>query len=100
MSESFTIIMNVAPWQQSTWTPPPLCRWTGWTEQLAHDLQAAPCVKLACMINTDLVAIRHVSISHQLARVLHEMITFSVLVERLRESLALSCESETSVGEL
>ena len=97
MSESFTIIMNVAPWQQSTWTLPPLCRWTGWTEQLAHDLQAAPCVKLACMINIDLVAICNVSGSHQLGRVLHEMITFSVLGERLQESLALCCESEAGV---
>ena len=49
------------------------------------------------MINTNFVAICHVSVSHQLGRVLHEMITFSILGERLRESLALCCESEAGV---
>ena len=49
------------------------------------------------MINNDFVAICHVSVSHQLGRVLHEMITFSVLGERLQESLALCCESEAGV---
>ena len=49
------------------------------------------------MINTNFVTICHVSVSHQLGRVLHEMITFSVLGERLQESLALCCESEAGV---
>ena len=49
------------------------------------------------MIDVDHVAIGHVSCCHQLGRVLHEMITFSILGERLRESLALCCESEAGV---
>ena len=81
--------MNVAPWQLPMWTPPPPSRWAGWTEQLAHDLQAAPCAKLACMIKIDPVAISNVSGSHQLGRVLYEVTTFIILGQRLRESSAL-----------
>ena len=43
-------------------------------------------VNWACVINADLVAIGNVSGSHQLGRVLHEVITFSILGHRLRES--------------
>ena len=47
------------------------------------------CVNWACMINADLVAIGHVSGSHQLGRVLHEVVTFSILGHRLHESCTL-----------
>ena len=59
--------------------------------------KAAPFKKLTCTIDTGTAAILLVSGSHQLGRVLHEMITFSILGERLRESLALCCESEAGV---
>ena len=81
--------MNVAPWQLPMWTPPPPSRWAGWTEQLAHDLQAAPCAKLACMIQIDPVAISNVSGSHQLGRILHEVITLSNLGQRPLDSCML-----------
>ena len=38
-----------------------------------------PCAELAGMINADLVPISHVSSSHQLARVLHVVITVAVV---------------------
>ena len=41
------------------------------------------------VINADLVVILNVSGSHQLGRILHEMITFSILGHRLHESSAL-----------
>ena len=41
------------------------------------------------MIDADLVAISHVSGSHQLSRVLHEVITFTVLGHRSLESCTL-----------
>ena len=40
---------------------------------------ALPCTKLTCMISADLVPISHVSSSHQLARVLHVVITVAVI---------------------
>ena len=46
--------------------------------------KAAPCDKRLCMIDADLVAISHVSGSHQLGRVLHEVITFTMLVTQCR----------------
>ena len=45
--------------------------------------------KLAWMIDAVLVAIGHVSGSHQLGRVLHEVITFTVLGHRSLESCTL-----------
>ena len=48
--------------------------------------KARPWAKLACLIIAYLVAVRHVSSSHQLGPVLHEVITFSILGHRLRES--------------
>ena len=51
--------------------------------------KAAPCDKWLCTIDADLVAISHVSGSHQLVRVLHEVITFTVLGHRLHESCTL-----------
>ena len=49
------------------------------------------------MINADRVAIGHVRGSHQLGRVLHEVITLSNLEQRSLESCLLYCESEVSV---
>ena len=51
--------------------------------------KARSCAKLACMIDADLVAIDHVSGSHRTGRVLHEVITFTVLGHRLLETPAL-----------
>ena len=47
---------------------------------------AALCDKRLCMIDADLAAISHVSGSHQLGRVLHEVITFTVLGHRVCSS--------------
>ena len=41
--------------------------------------KARPCAKLVGVINADTVAIGHVNGSHQLGRVLHEVITISIL---------------------
>ena len=49
------------------------------------------------MTNADLVAIVHVSGSHHLRRVLHEVIAIIMLGQRLDESCKLCSESETSV---
>ena len=49
------------------------------------------------MINADLKAISNVRGSHQLGRVLHEVITISMLGQRLLESCTLCSESETTV---
>ena len=49
------------------------------------------------MISTDTAAIGKVRGSHHLGRVLHEVITFTILGERLLESCTLCSESETSV---
>ena len=58
----------------------------GWTEQLPHALcKALSCAKLAWMIDAVLVAIGHVSGSHQLGRDLHVDIIFSILDRRLLE---------------
>ena len=58
---------------------------------------AASCDKRLCMISAGHVAVGHVSGSHQLGRVLHEMFTFTVLGHRLLESSAVCCESEMCV---
>ena len=59
--------------------------------------KALSCAKLAWMIDAVLVAISHVSGSHQLDRDLHEDIIFSILDRRLLESSAVCCESEMYV---
>ena len=46
---------------------------------LAHDLQGAQVSQLLCMISTDTAAIGKVRGSHHLGRVLHEVITISIL---------------------
>ena len=60
--------------------------------------KARPCAKLTGMIEVDLAPISHVSGSHQLGRVLHEVINICILGERLRESCTLCRESEVSVA--
>ena len=65
--------------------------------QLAHDLQGAQVSQLLGMISAGHVAIGNVRGSHHLRRVLHEVITISILGERLLESCTLRSESETSV---
>ena len=49
------------------------------------------------MIDSDTVAIGHVSGIHQIDSVLHEMITFSILGHRLCESSAAVDESEVII---
>ena len=56
--------------------------------------KARPCAKLTGMIEAALAPISHVSGSHQLGRVLHEVINICILGERLRESCTLCRESE------
>ena len=65
--------------------------------QLAHDLQGAQVSQLLGMISVAHEAIGHVRGSHHLSRVLHEVITFIILGQRLLESCTLCSESETSV---
>ena len=59
--------------------------------------KAASFDKRLCMIDVDHVVIGHVIGSHQLGRVLHEMISFCILGDRLRESCTLYRKSEVSV---
>ena len=56
---------------------------------LRKTFKADSCDKRLCMIDADLVAIGHVSVSHHLGRVLHEVVTFTVLEHRLLESCTL-----------
>ena len=51
--------------------------------------KAASCDKRLCMIDGDLVAISHVSGSHQFGLVPHDVITFSILGQRSLESCTL-----------
>ena len=51
--------------------------------------KAASCDKRLCMIDTDHIAIGNVSGSHQLGRILHEVITLSNLGQRPLESCML-----------
>ena len=51
--------------------------------------KAASCDKRLCMIDVGHVAIGNVSGSHQLGRVLHEVVTFTVLRHRSLESCTL-----------
>ena len=53
-------------------------RWTGMFTMMC---KAAPFDKLACMIDADIVATRHVSGSFQLGRIFHEMITCIMVVD-------------------
>ena len=64
---------------------------------LRKTCKAASFDKRFCMIDVDHVAIGHVIGSHQLGRVLHEMISFCILGDRLRESCTLCRKSEVSV---
>ena len=41
--------------------------------------KACPCAKLTGMIDADLVPISHVSLSHQVDRIFHEEIIFTML---------------------
>ena len=53
------------------------------------ETRALPFKKSICMIDTDHVAIDNVSGSHQLGRVLHEVITLSNLGQRPLDSCML-----------
>ena len=55
------------------------------------------CAKLTGMIDAAHVPVSHVSGSHQLDYILHEVITMSIDGERLLESCTLCSEFETSV---
>ena len=46
--------------------------------------KARPCRKLTGMIDADHVPISHVSSSHQIGRILHEVIIFSMISARCR----------------
>ena len=59
--------------------------------------KARPWAKLACLIIAYLVAVGHVSSSHQLGPVLHEVITFSILGHCGRETCRRCSESEMCV---
>ena len=50
-----------------------------WTDQLRMIWKARPCGKLTGMIDADLVPISHVSLSHQVDRIFHEEIIFTML---------------------
>ena len=71
--------------------PPRRAGWTdvGWTDQLRMIWKARPCGKLTGMIDADLVPISHVSGSHQIGRILHEVIIFTMLVTRCRRGGAM-----------
>ena len=56
---------------------------------LRKTCKAASFDKRLWMIDADLVAISHVSGSHHLGLVLHEVVTFTVLEHRLLESCTL-----------
>ena len=49
------------------------------------------------MINDSTVAVSHVSGCHQIHRVVHDVIIFTVNDQRLLESSAVCCDSEASV---
>ena len=51
--------------------------------------KARPCVMLTGMIDADLVPISHVSGSHQIGRILHEVTIFTMLVTRCRRGGAV-----------
>ena len=60
-----------------------------WTDQLRMIWKARPCGKLTGMIDYDLVPISHVSGSHHIGRILHEVIIFTMLVTRCRRGGAM-----------
>ena len=51
--------------------------------------KARPCGKLTGIIDADLVPINHVRGSHQVGRILHEEIIFTMLVTRCRRGGAM-----------
>ena len=69
-----------------------------WTDQLRMIWKVRPCGKLTGMIDVDLVPISHVSGSHQVGRILHKEIIFTMLVTRCRRGGAMcSACTETVV---
>ena len=64
---------------------------------LRKTCKAASCDKRLCMIDAGHAAIGCVSGTHQVGRVLHEVINICILGERLRESCTLCRESEVCV---
>ena len=85
--ESCTIIMDVLRKRLSMWSPPPWC----W---MTHDglcrlriiFKSASCVKLTCVINTDLVAINYVNGSRYLV-----VVMFEVIISMVSEALLGMC---------
>ena len=59
--------------------------------------EVRPCAKLACIFDADFMAVGHVSGIFHLGRVMHEVITFTVLGQRLLDPCAVCRESEVSV---
>ena len=51
--------------------------------------KARPCAKLTGMIEADLAPISHVSGSHQVGRIFHEEVIFTMLVTRCRRGGAM-----------
>ena len=51
--------------------------------------KARPCQKLTGMIDADHVTISHVNGSHQLGRILHEVIIFTIISARCRRGGAV-----------
>ena len=51
--------------------------------------KARPCGKSTGMIDADLVPINHVSSSHQIGRIFHEVIIFTIIVTRCRRGGAM-----------
>ena len=71
-------------WHQTQGDRPPPCRWTGdGLSQLAHDLQVAQVSQLLGIISAGHVVIGHVRDCHLFSRVLQEVITISILGQRL-----------------
>ena len=68
---------------------PRRCRHAGWTDHAAHDLEGASMPKLTGMIDADLMPTSHVSGSHQVGRIFHEVIIFTITVTRRRRGGAV-----------
>ena len=86
--------MDVARKRLSQWTRRRRARWHDGLSSLRKICKSASYDKRLWIINADHVVVGHVSGSHQLGRVLHEMFTFTVLEHRLLESSAVCCELE------
>ena len=101
-----TVIMDVLRKRLSMWSPPPWC----W---MTHDglcrlriiFKSASCVKLTCVINTDLVPISYVNGSRYLVVVMHEVeVIISMVSEALRRdvyfALCLAPDKSSWIHEL